>query len=116
MSISFSRALGNSVQAIDLRLQRAEILSSNLANADTPYFQAKDIDFSTEMQRQHTEMTSQPAQVLFRVPQQIGADGNTVELHTEQAAFANNSQSFQVSLSFLSMQLASMQKAIEGKS
>lgn len=116
MSISFSRALGNSVQAIDLRLQRAEILSSNLANADTPHFQAKDIDFSTEMQRQHTEMTSQPAQVLFRVPQQIGADGNTVELHTEQAAFANNSQSFQVSLSFLSMQFASMQKAIEGKS
>ncbi|MBT0730505.1 flagellar basal body rod protein FlgB [Rosenbergiella nectarea] len=116
MSISFSRALGNSVQAIDLRLQRAEILSSNLANTDTPHFQAKDIDFSAEMQRQHTEMTSQPAQVLYRVPQQIGADGNTVELHTEQAAFANNSQSFQVSLSFLSMQLASMQKAIEGKS
>ncbi len=116
MSISFSRALGNSVQAIDLRLQRSEILSSNLANTDTPNYQAKDIDFSAEMQRQHTNMASQPAQVLYRVPQQIGADGNTVELHTEQAAFASNSQSFQVSLSFLSMQLASLQKAIEGKS
>ena len=116
MSISFSRALGNSVQAIDLRLQRAEILSSNLANVDTPHYQAKDIDFSAEMQRQGQVLTSQPAHELYRVPQQIGADGNTVELHNEQAAFASNSQSFQVSLSFLSMQFASMQKAIEGKS
>ncbi|MBT0727565.1 flagellar basal body rod protein FlgB [Rosenbergiella australiborealis] len=115
MSISFSRALGNSVQAIDLRLQRAELLSSNLANVDTPNYQAKDIDFAAEMQRQQGQMASSSAQVLYRVPQQIGADGNTVELHNEQTAFASNSQSFQMSLSFLSMQFASLQKAIEGK-
>lgn len=115
MSISFSRALGNTPQAIDLRLQRAEILSANLANADTPNFQAKDIDFAAEMQRQLGSQIYQPATAYYRIPQQIAADGNTVEVHNEQSAFANNTQSFQMSLNFLTMQFASLQKAIDGK-
>lgn len=115
MSISFERALGNSPQAIDLRLQRTEILSANLANADTPGFQAKDIDFAAEMQRQQTSTSAQPAETLYRIPQQASADGNTVELHNEQAAFASNSQGFQMSLTFLNMQFASLRSAIDGK-
>ena len=115
MSISFERALGNSPRAIDLRLQRAEILSANLANADTPDFQAKDIDFAAEMQRQQSSALPQVAQTLYRIPQQASADGNTVELHNEQTAFASNSQSFQMSLTFLNMQFGNLRSAIEGK-
>lgn len=116
MSISFDRALGAHPQALQLRLTRAGLLSNNLANVDTPNFKAKDIDFAAEMQRvkqpfQHSTAT----RLKYRLPYQPSADGNTVELNVEQAAFAQNSMDYQMSLTFLKMKFSGLRSAIEGK-
>ena len=46
MSISFESALGIHEKALSFRAQRAEVLANNIANADTPYYQARDLDFA----------------------------------------------------------------------
>jgi flagellar basal-body rod protein FlgB len=100
-------------EALNLRAQRQEILAANIANADTPGFQARDIDFSSElkkvMERGRAENTGValaltsarhiPAQVvntpttdlLYRVPDQPSLDGNTVDMDRERTQFADNS-------------------------
>lgn len=116
VSISFDKALGLHPQAMALRLSRAELLSANLANVDTPGFQAKDIHFAAEMQRaQSGAVFSSGPEALYRVPSQPSADGNTVSLEVEQAEFAKNTQDFQMSLTFLNMKFAGLRKAIEEK-
>lgn len=116
MGISFDQALGVHPSALQLRLARAELLSANLANVDTPNFQAKDIDFSAEMQRsKFSSGATVSPQAKYRVPYQNAMDGNTVELHAEQAAFSQNSLDYQTSLTFLNMKLRGLSKAIEGK-
>ncbi|MBU4684484.1 MULTISPECIES: flagellar basal body rod protein FlgB [Cedecea] len=116
MSISFDKALGVHPQAVALRLSRAELLSANLANVDTPNFQAKDIDFAAEMQRSawSFSLDSSP-QEKYRVPYQPSSDGNTVALDVEQAEFSKNVQDYQSSLAFLNMKFVGLKKAIEGK-
>lgn len=116
MGISFQNALGVHPSALQLRLVRAELLSANLANVDTPNFQAKDIDFSAEMQRAKFASGFIPsAQVKYRIPNQPSQDGNTVALNVEQAEFSQNSLDYQTSLTFLNMKLRGLKQAIEGK-
>ncbi|MGZ0750845.1 flagellar basal body protein [Kluyvera sichuanensis] len=116
MSISFDRALGVHPQALQLRLTRAELLSTNLANVDTPNFKAKDINFAAEMQRaDRAFIADSRLQTKFRLPYQPSHDGNTVELNVEQAAFAQNSMDYQTSLTFLKMKFSGLKAAIEGK-
>lgn len=116
MSITFDKALGVHPQAVALRLSRAELLSANLANVDTPNFQAKDIDFASEMQRSRSSFSQQTsAQEMYRVPYQPSSDGNTVSLNVEQAEFAKNTQDYQMSLAFLNMKFTGLKQAIEGK-
>lgn len=116
MSITFDKALGVHPQAVALRLSRAELLSANLANVDTPNFQAKDIDFASEMQRSRSSFSMQSApQTMYRVPYQPSSDGNTVSLNVEQAEFAKNTQDYQMSLAFLNMQFVGLKQAIDGK-
>lgn len=116
MSITFDKALGVHPQAVALRLSRAELLSANLANVDTPNFQAKDIDFAAEMQRSSLSFSqSTTAQEMYRVPYQPASDGNTVSLNVEQAEFAKNTQDYQMSLAFLNMKFTGLKQAIEGK-
>ncbi|HAS1786304.1 MULTISPECIES: flagellar basal body rod protein FlgB [Enterobacter cloacae complex] len=116
MSITFDKALGVHPQAVALRLSRAELLSANLANVDTPNFQAKDIDFASEMQRSRSSFSfSSAPQEMYRVPYQPSSDGNTVSLNVEQAEFAKNTQDYQMSLAFLNMKFTGLKKAIDGK-
>jgi len=116
MGINFQQALGQSPLAAELRLERTEILSANMANVDTPNFKAKDMDFAQEMQRANDNSVPPCAPHLeFRVPFQPSEDGNTVELNIEQAAFSQNTMSFQTSLSFLNMSFRGLETAIEGK-
>ena len=116
MSITFDKALGVHPQAVALRLSRAEMLSANLANVDTPNFQAKDIDFAAEMQRSQSSFsTSSAPQMMYRVPYQPSSDGNTVALNVEQAEFSKNTQDYQMSLAFLNMKFTGLRQAIEGK-
>lgn len=116
MSISFDKALSVHPQAVALRLSRAELLSANLANVNTPEFQAKDIDFVAEMQRSKGYFLTQSApQQKYRIPYQASLDGNTVTLDVEQAEFSKNAQDYQMSLAFLNMKFVGLKKAIEGK-
>jgi flagellar basal-body rod protein FlgB len=121
MSIDFDKALGVHPEALKLRGERTRILAANIANESTPGYQARDIDFSATLQEtlQGEAGDAGPPgagadAALYRVPYHASADGNTVELGVEQAAFAQNAQDFQASLAFLNMQLKGLAKVIAG--
>lgn len=136
MAINFDKALGIHEQALMLRAQRNEVLAINIANADTPNFKARDIDFRAAMastqadssstvslqatQAGHYSMSSSSglsplgAQLQYRLPQQPTLDGNTVETHVEQAAYADNALRYQASLQFLGNKFASLRSVING--
>ena len=121
MSIRIEDAIGVHERALGLRMQRSEILAANLANEDTPGFQARDIDFGAEMQRlddgasSRLSIAGSDPRMLYRVPTQASQDGNTVELSVEQAQFSRNSMDFQTSLTFVTMKFRGLKQAIEGR-
>ncbi|AVA33705.1 MULTISPECIES: flagellar basal body rod protein FlgB [Cupriavidus] len=102
--------------ALRLRTRRLELLAANIANADTPNYKARDIDFGAELERamasgntfagmtttspQHLEARqSTPHEaLLYRVPMQSSMDGNTVEMDVERVAFAENAVRMQFSI------------------
>ena len=119
-------------EALNLRAQRQEVLAANIANADTPGYQARDIDFASELKkvmqrgRDATSvvaltMTSTqhiPAQALTpptaeRIPDQPSLDGNTVDMDRERTQFADNSLQYQMSLSALSGQIKGMMNVLQ---
>jgi len=115
--------------SLSLRAKRNEILASNIANAATPNFKARDIDFDTEIKKYqkngpiqvtHGEHLSikrpvAPGKVLFRENVNPSLDGNTVELAIEQLQFAENSMRYQSTLSFLSGKINTLMSAIKGE-
>lgn len=129
--MKWDQALGLHPQALVLRSRRAEILSSNLANADTPGFKARDFDFqkilrgempaperlavtdSGHIQPQYGVVPA--AQMLYRVPHQSSLDGNTVDAQREYAQFSSNSLSYQASLQLLSNKFKGLMSAIKGQ-
>jgi flagellar basal-body rod protein FlgB len=137
MSINFESALGIHPQALLLREKRGEVLAANLANADTPDYKARDLDFksvltqtlkskaSVSTEGSHMKLTNPEhlagqqtilgADLLYRNPQQTSLDGNTVEAHIEQAKYAENSVQYEASLSFLKSQFADLMTAIKGQ-
>jgi len=131
MSISFDSALGTHQKALAIRSQRAELLASNIANADTPGFKAKDIDFkaamaSVDMQStgslsrtnsKHIQInaTENKAEILYRTPNQSSLDGNTVDGLLEKSAFAENALRYEASLAFLGGKFKGMMAAIKGE-
>lgn len=123
----FHKALGVHPFSLQLRLDRAEIISGNLANVDTPGFLARDLDYGRILQQVESNLTSRDsrdgmvltdadvrAQQKYRIPFQPSMDGNTAELSVEQANFAANSMDFQTSLTFLNMKISGLHKAIKG--
>ena len=116
-------------EAISLRQKRLEILSSNIANAGTPNFKARDIDFAAEYKNavgtgelattnvQHVSMlqTSPAGSARYRVPVSPSLDGNTVELHVEQLQFAQNTTSYEADLQFLSERIKNLRSALRGE-
>ena len=120
MGINFKDATGVHADALQLRAERTRILASNIANENTPGFQAKDMDFSASMAQLQTSEEGglsliSDADPLYRVPFHPTADGNTVEIGVEQAAFSQNASDFQTSLTFVNMQLRGLAKAINGQ-
>lgn len=133
MAISFDKALGIHDDALTMRSQRAEVLANNLANADTPGFKARDIDFraalkdasesqsGAAMERTNDRhmgtggaMTERAA-LLYRVPHQPSVDGNTVETQQEQSRYMRNAMDFQASFQFLSSKFKGLSSAIKGQ-
>ena len=132
MAITFDKALGIHEQALVARSRRAEVLANNLANADTPGFKARDVDFqamlnqATEASRglamertndahMDTSGSGQANELLYRVPHQPSIDGNTVDAQQEQTRFMRNAMDFQASFQFLSSKFSGLSKAIKGE-
>ncbi len=130
MAINFNNALGIHPQALTLREKRSEVLASNLANADTPEYKARDLDFQAVLKQSMPaantlERTQQGhfspndrllgATMLYRNPQQASIDGNTVESHIEQAKYAENAVQYQASLNFINGRFSGLMSAIRGE-
>lgn len=103
--------------ALTVRSQRMGVLASNIANASTPGYKAKDIDFQTALAsiEQPGGSDDMDAATLYRVPLQPSQDGNTVELATEQTAFAENAVAYQTTLSFLNGRISTITRALRGE-
>lgn len=135
MSLSFDRAFGPYEAALKLRGQRAEVLSGNLANTDTPNFQARDFDFQAALQNQlgkstnpqsvktthaaHLTLPGMGAKdagpLLYRVPSQPSIDGNTVDEHIEHAEFMANNLEFETAFTLLNSRIKGLLSAIRGE-
>lgn len=123
-------------QAISLRAQRQEVLSANIANADTPGYKARDFDFASSLREAvgasrvprlpdtslnltaagHIPATARgtgQAALLYRQPWQPSLDGNTVDMDAERVAFAENTVRYQGSLTLLSQRIKSMLAAVQ---
>lgn len=104
--------------ALELRSQRMGLLTSNIANAATPGYKARDIDFAAALKaRMGGADIDQAAQgaVRYRVPVMPSLDGNTVELGTEQVAFSENAVGYSATLSFIRGRVDTITRAIRGE-
>jgi flagellar basal-body rod protein FlgB len=131
MPLSLDNALGIYPQALSLRARRAEVLAANLANADTPGYQARDLDFKrvlggaqdgalTLVTRARGHLAGEVGAVgggelLYRQPRQSSIDGNTVDTQVEYAEFARNALQYQASLQFLNGRIKTLMTAIKGE-
>jgi flagellar basal-body rod protein FlgB len=127
----FDNVFGIHEQALLLHGQRLSVLATNIANADTPNYKARDFDFSELLAHPEEGSLSlrvtQPGHLApaegalpvgglkYRNPFQASLDGNTVEMPVEQAAFAENNVRYQASLGFNNSRIAEMQLAINGQ-
>jgi flagellar basal-body rod protein FlgB len=103
--------------ALELRSQRMGLITSNIANAATPGYKAKDIDFATALKaRMNGASVDQAANsaALYRVPVMPSLDGNTVELSTEQTAFSENAVGYSATLSFIRGRVDTITRALKG--
>lgn len=135
MSNDIDSLFGIHTQALQLWQRRAEVLASNLVNADTPHYLARDIDFRTALgTATHAKNVALPlvktaathlsvagtetagGALLYRQPLQPALDGNTVDTQVEQAAFAENEIHYQASLNFINAQISLLRMAITGAS
>lgn len=124
-----NQALGVHEQALQVKSRRLEVLAQNIANADTPHYKARDIDFKAVMsaaQQQDTAMTATNAGhfgagegmghdgMRYRTPFNTSFDGNTVEMSVEQAQYGKAAAEYQATLQFLENRVSSVRKALRG--
>ena len=125
--------------ALALRAQRQQALASNIANADTPNYKAKDIDFNAALKGAlsrttdaggapqalattavghlpgaNVNATAGGAALLYRTNTQGNVDGNTVDIDTERNQFADNAVRYEAELTMVSMQIKNLLAAIQG--
>ncbi|WP_457676260.1 flagellar basal body rod protein FlgB [Thiolapillus sp.] len=131
MPLSFDSALGIHVKALEVRGKRTELLASNIANADTPGYKARDIDFRAALSDAGASMhqgirgtnerhitsgsDSGSASLLYRVPLHPSLDGNTVDGQMEKAEFSENALRYQASLTFLDRKFKGLIGALKGE-
>ncbi|WP_340680543.1 flagellar basal body rod protein FlgB [Paraglaciecola sp.] len=130
MAISLDKLMGFHEKAMQVRTERMEIIAGNLANANTPGYKAKDLDFQKVMQRaqfsrehnlvrtneNHLKGSMQSSgDVQFRIPNQPDTgDGNTVDVQLERNTFLDNNLRYQAGLEFLNGKIKGMKKALSG--
>lgn len=132
MTSKIDQAFGIHAQALKLYGQRAETLAANMANADTPGYKARDIDFKsvlngvvggdatmTRSNARHiapdANLVTGAERLMYRVPLQPSADGNTVDVQAEQAQFTQNAVRHQASFTFLDGTIKNLLSAIRGE-
>jgi len=129
-------AFGIHELALRLQAKRTEVLASNLANADTPNYKARDIDFESilreakgaggpeALRTTHANHFGSAGTVgggvfgfelLYRNPHQASLDGNTVDAQVEKAQFMENALRYQASLSFIDGTIKKLRKALKGE-
>ncbi len=130
-------AISFQARALELQSQRGRVLASNIANADTPNYKARDFDFQQALAEAvqgaatpgrlpvartspgHLAGAGAPAEgtpaLLYRAPLQSAVDGNSVDLDVERANFAENSVRYEATLRFLNGQFKQMSTAINGQ-
>ena len=127
-------ALGFQREALNLRVQRQEVLAANIAHADTPNYKARDFDFSsrlsqaveqgrrsdsfslstTSVRHIQGQASSMPDQdLLYRVPSQSSIDGNTVEMDAERVNFADNAMRYESNLTVLGAKIKTLLAAVQ---
>ena len=131
-------AMDFQAKALQLRAERGRVLASNIANADTPNYKARDFDFSQALAQATAGSAAagtpavpvartQPGHLAggsgavpgpalqYRAPLQSAVDGNTVDLDVERANFAENSVRYEATLRFMNGQIKTMTTAISGQ-
>jgi flagellar basal-body rod protein FlgB len=130
MAINLDKLMGFHQKAMQVRTDRMEIIAGNLANANTPGYKARDLDFQKVMQsaqfaREHNMVRTHEnhmkgsmqgsGSVEFRIPNQPDTgDGNTVDVQQERNAFLDNGLRYQAGLEFLNGKIKGMKKALSG--
>lgn len=124
--------LGLHAAALSVQKHRMDVLGANIANSDTPHYQARDIDFASTLQNlqdgtsaagglvrtrsAHLDAATPAADgLVWRLPVQGSVDGNTVDTQIEQAKFADAALHYQASLNFIDGRIKSMLTAITGQ-
>jgi len=122
-------------QALGLRQQRHQVLASNIANADTPGYKARDMDFASALHKavgkggagtpalglartaeRHIAgqgVAAGNADLLYRLPDQPSLDGNTVDMDRERSAFADNAVRYQAALTILNRRIQGLKNAMQ---
>lgn len=127
----FDNVFGIHETSLLLRGQRAGVLAQNIANADTPNYKARDLDFVavlngeldavglplTRTRGGHIAAAAGVAEgaLKYRNPYQPSLDGNTVEAQVEHAAFGENAVRYQASLMFINRRISGLELAIRGQ-
>jgi flagellar basal-body rod protein FlgB len=102
---------------LELRSQRMGLIASNIANAGTPGYKARDIDFAAALKARTAGMDAAQAgasATRYRTPVMPSLDGNTVEMNTEQTAFAENAMGYAATLSFIRGRIDTITRALKG--
>lgn len=129
--MKLDKTLGFHAQSLQLHARRAEVLASNIANADTPGYKARDFDFREVLKQQaagqaplrtthrkHIALDNglvSAAEMAYRIPSQPSLDGNTVDSQLEHTAYAENAIQYQTSLRFVGGTIQTLRKAITGQ-
>jgi flagellar basal-body rod protein FlgB len=115
------RLFGIHGAALTLRSERMGVIASNIANAATPGYKARDIDFNAALDarlgnaRGRARLGGGEATLLYRQPTMPSLDGNTVELNREQVAFAENAVAYSATLSFVQGRVNTITRALKGE-
>ena len=140
MSVSFDKVFGRHQYTMGVRNKRAEVLAGNLANAETPGYKARDLDFSQalsqasgramirnipDVEEQMVKTDSRQLDISglgdnpvltlkYRNPYQADTgNGNTVETNTERMNYMQNSLEYQASLTFLNSRITKLMSALK---
>lgn len=130
--MNLDKIFGIHAQAAQLRSYRGEVLAKNIANAETPGYKARDIDFNSTLKKINETYTQGKvarssntdafpskmqlrSDLLYRVPMQPSLDNNTVDMDIEKTEFSKNAVGYQISMSFLNGTIKGILTALKGE-